>query len=229
MPTLRQVAYRKVRLGEGAARRGRSSVASPPLFMDAEQTYIDVERDLQYMGGLLALRPFGWDNEGNCCSLLDWQSLCPMLVEHMEKLRAHDQAARWEMVCAQDRCKVEAYVERRPERKLVGVCPECEPERTAVYAARGERYVVCPRCAAFLDVASVRERYMETAGAMHITRTQSDAARWVCDAAGVRVNGKDLKNWRRRGLIHPRHVDGAYWEWDIGELVACVAKMRNGE
>lgn len=229
MPTLRQVAYRQVRLNEATPRHGNTASAPTPLLIAAEQTYIDVERDLQYTGGLLALRPFGWDAQERRRSLKPWNELIPLLVHYMPRLQACVEAAEWAQACTDGRRRVAAYVERRPERKLVGVCPDCEPERTPIYAAAGERYVVCPNCAAFLDVTRVREHYLDEAGMLHITRKTSDAARWVSRLTGIHVTGRDLKNWRARGLVKPNHVEGEYWEWDLKELAACVTRMKTGE
>lgn len=226
MPTLRQVAYRQVRLDVAVSRRGNMATAPTPLMMGAEQMYIDVERDLQYMGGLLALHPFGWDKDGKRRMLCDWKTLCPLLIRCMPRLRANVSAVEWSQTCAEDRRKVSEYVERKPERKLVGICPECEPERIPIYSAAGERYVVCPNCSSFLDLVKVREHYMNEAGIMHITRTQAGAARWVMENIGLKVSGRDLKNWRNRGLVNPSHVEGTYWEWNVRELVECVVKMR---
>lgn len=108
----------------------------------------------------------------------------------------------------------------------MGVCPECasgaEPVRTLVYAAPGERWRVCPACGAWLDLRRVRVGYLEEAGMLHITRTRADAARWLSEQTGTRITGKMLDNWRYSGRLHPRHVEGRYWEWDVGELLVCV-------
>lgn len=117
------------------------------------------------------------------------------------------------------------------ERRLVGVCPNClntkgdddEPIRTPIYAARSARYTVCPECGAWLDLKRVRLEYLRSAGLMHITRTQADAARWVRENTGVSVTGKDLANWRSRGKMpSTRRIDRHYWEWNIMELLACA-------
>ena len=101
-----------------------------------------------------------------------------------------------------------------------GLCPVCFHENKADAA-------VCEACGAWLDLERVRLGYLEEAGMMHITRKPADAARWVSEMACVHVSGRDLKNWRHRGLLHPRHVEGAYWEWNIKELVDCVVTMRH--
>lgn len=232
MPTLRQVAYRQVNLDEHAARTGNAGVAPIPLRMDAEQMYIDVERDLQYLAGRIGLKPVGHDDMEQPRTLRDWAWILPRLILRQHDLFALDTAAGDLHALTGDCERVDGFVSRRAERRLVGVCPECasgaEPVRTLVYAAPGERWRVCPACGAWLDLRRVRVGYLEEAGMLHITRTQSGAARWLRETAGVHVTGRDLKNWRERGIIHPIHVEGAYWEWDISELIACVARMRTG-
>lgn len=127
--------------------------------------------------------------------------------------------------------KVETATTHAGERRLVGVCPNClntkgdddEPIRTPIYAARSARYTVCPECGAWLDLKRVRLEYLRSAGLMHITRTQADAARWVRENTGVSVTGKDLANWRSRGKMpSTRRIDRHYWEWNIMELLACA-------
>ncbi len=64
---------------------------------------------------------------------------------------------------------------------------------------------------------------LRSAGLMHITRTQSDAARWIRANTGVNVSGNDLKNWRARGKMPgTRHIEGPYWAWNVLELLACA-------
>lgn len=75
---------------------------------------------------------------------------------------------------------------------------------------------------AWLDLERVRLGYLEEAGMLHITRKRADAARWLSEQSGVRVTGKMLDNWRLAGRLHPRHVEGRYWEWDVHELLECV-------
>lgn len=212
MPTLRQVAYRQVDLGEHAARSGNTGVAPIPLRMDAEQAYIDVERDLQYLAGRIGLKPVGHDDMERPRTLRDWAWILPRLILRQHDLFALDTAAGDLHALTHDCERVDGFVSRRAERRLVGVCPECasgeDPERTPVYAARGERYAVCEACGAWLDLERVRLGYLEEAGMLHITRKRANAARWLSEQSGVRVTGKMLDNWRLAGRLHPRHVEG---------------------
>lgn len=95
--------------------------------------------------------------------------------------------------------------------------------RTPIYAAWDARYAICPACGAWLDLRRTRLEYLRSAGLMHITRTQSDAARWIRANTGVNVSGNDLKNWRARGKMPgTRHIEGPYWAWNVLELLACA-------
>ena len=95
--------------------------------------------------------------------------------------------------------------------------------RTPIYAARDARYAICPACGAWLDLRRIRLEYLRSAGLMHITRTQADAARWIRANTGVNVSGNDLKNWRARGKMPgTRHIEGPYWAWNVLELLACA-------
>lgn len=229
MPALRQVAYRQVTITPHTG-RARPASAVAPLRMDAEQAYGDVERDLQVLGARVGLGPVGRDGLGRARVLREWSWLLPRLIVRVAVLCACDEAGEDLRMLIGDCERVAGFVERPAERRLVGVCPEClmacggdgEPVRTPVYAAAGERYGVCPACGAWLDLRRVRLAYLESLGMLHITRTRADAARWLSEQAGVRVTGKMLDNWRLAGRLHPRHVEGRYWEWDVRELLECV-------
>ena len=101
--------------------------------------------------------------------------------------------------------------------------------RTPIYAEHGADYAVCPVCGSFLTLSDVRLEYLKSAGMLHITRTRGDAAKWVTENCGVHVTGKDLDNWARRGFLHPKKVEGRYWEWNIEELIKAVREKRSAD
>ena len=75
----------------------------------------------------------------------------------------------------------------------------------------------------------MRAAYLTSAGVLHITRTQSGAAKWVQRNLGVRIRPRDLKNARQQGKIHPRHIEGRYWEWDMTDLLAVANRKQARE
>lgn len=241
MPTLRQIAYRKANVSQRPARSGNKAFASTPLDIDARQAYLDAEKALQYAAGSIGVKPIGWDDQGNPRCLLDCAKCAARIIKaitdgHLSVTllaSLHETAMR-------EREHVATHVEPEAERRIVGICPECEanytepaeqggqqPRRTPIYAADGQKWAVCPYCVAFLDLNKVRANYLQPVGGLHITRTQGEAARWVRENTGVHVTGVDLKNWRRQGRMpSTRHVEGTYWAWNIRELLACAEARR---
>lgn len=204
---------------------------APPVNEAAQALYSTVETHLQLTGGMLGVKPIGHDRYGRPRTLMQWADITSLLLHHMHDLARLDTAGDLYADLIRLSEKVETATTRADERRLVGVCPDClntlgddgEPVRTPIYAAHSARYAVCPECGAWLDLKRVRLEYLRRAGLMHITRTQSDAARWVRENTGVAVSGNDLKNWRTRGKMpRTRHIDGPYWAWNILELLACA-------
>lgn len=238
MPTLQQIAYRQASMGETSPRHGNRAYAATPLDIDARQTYIDAETTLQRLAGQARTKPYGWQADGTPRTLLAWDRLIPIMAVHIERIL--NPRPREAMQTLADTARhVSERIERPEERRLIGICPQChattrtvtdpqtgetrdEPLRTPIYATERQHWAVCPYCAAFLDLAKVRASYLKPIDSLHITRKRAGAARWLSDASGRRVTGKMLDNWRQAGRLHPRRVDGQYWEWSIRELLACV-------
>ena len=231
MPALQQIAYKQATTRERSPRHGNAAYAAPPVNEAAQALYSTVETHLQLTGGMLGVKPIGHDRYGRPRALMQWADITSLLLHHMHDLARLDTAGDLYADLIRLSEKVETATTRADERRLVGVCPDClntlgddgEPVRTPIYAAHSARYAVCPECGAWLDLKRVRLEYLRRAGLMHITRTQSDAARWVRENTGVAVSGNDLKNWRTRGKMpRTRHIDGPYWAWNILELLACA-------
>lgn len=231
MPALQQIAYKQATTRERSPRHGNAAYAAPPVNEAAQALYSTVETHLQLTGGMLGVKPIGHDRYGRPRTLMQWADITSLLLHHMHDLARLDTAGDLYADLIRLSEKVETATTRADERRLVGVCPDClntlgddgEPVRTPIYAAHSARYAVCPECGAWLDLKRVRLEYLRRAGLMHITRTQSDAARWVRENTGVAVSGNDLKNWRTRGKMpRTRHIDGPYWAWNILELLACA-------
>lgn len=235
MPALQQIAYKQATTRERSPRHGNRAYAAPPVNEAAQALYSAVETHLQLTGGMLGVKPIGHDRYDRPRTLMQWADITRLLLHHMPDLARLDTAGDLYADLIRLSEKVETATTHAGERRLVGVCPNClntkgdddEPIRTPIYAARSARYTVCPECGAWLDLKRVRLEYLRSAGLMHITRTQADAARWVRENTGVAVSGNDLKNWRTRGKMPgTRHIDGPYWAWNILELLAC-AQAKN--
>lgn len=231
MPALQQIAYKQATTRERSPRHGNTAYAAPPVNETAQALYSAVEVHLQLMGGRLGIKPLGYDRYERARTLMQWADLIRLLLHHMPDLARLEDASGLYADTLRLAERVDAATSHSAEKRLVGVCLDClngrdeqgEPVRTPIYAARDARYTVCPACGAWLDLKRVRLEYLRSAGLMHITRTQADAARWVRENTGVSVTGKDLANWRSRGKMpSTRRIDRHYWEWNIMELLACA-------
>lgn len=231
MPALQQIAYKQATTRERSPRHGNTAYAAPPVNETAQALFNAVEVHLQLMGGRLGIKPLGYDRYERARTLMQWADLIRLLLRRMRDLaRLEDASGLYaDTLCLAER--VDAATSHSAEKRLVGVCPDClngrdeqgEPVRTPIYAARDARYAICPACGAWLDLRRIRLEYLRSAGLMHITRTQADAARWIRANTGVNVSGNDLKNWRARGKMPgTRHIEGPYWAWNVLELLACA-------
>lgn len=231
MPALQQIAYKQATTRERSPRHGNTAYAAPPVNETAQALFNAVEVHLQLMGGRLGIKPLGYDRYERARTLMQWADLIRLLLRRMRDLARLEDASGLYADTLRLAERVDAATSHSAEKRLIGVCPDClngrdeqgEPVRTPIYAAWDARYAICPACGAWLDLRRTRLEYLRSAGLMHITRTQSDAARWIRENTGVNVTGKDLANWRSRGKMpSTRRIDRHYWEWNIMELLACA-------
>lgn len=231
MPALQQIAYKQATTRERSPRHGNTAYAAPPVNETAQALFDAVEVHLQLMGGRLGIKPLGYDRYERARTLMQWADLIRLLLRRMRDLARLEDASGLYADTLRLAERVDAATSHSAEKRLIGVCPDClngrdeqgEPVRTPIYAARDARYAICHACGAWLDLRRTRLEYLRSAGLMHITRTQSDAARWIRANTGVNVSGNDLKNWRARGKMPgTRHIEGPYWAWNVLELLACA-------
>ena len=231
LPALQAVAYRQVNLDRSSTRVARTTADSqPPIDETALDLYREVEQWLQHLGGRIGLTPIGWDRDGQPVSVHDWAWLIPHLIGWSGRIWKQADISDWAQQLTRLQERVSAMSEPREERRLIGVCPTCLPEtRTPILADPDTQYAVCPACGTFLTLRDVRAAYLTSAGVLHITRTQSGAAKWVQRNLGVHVRPRDLMNARQQGRIHPRHIEGRYWEWDLIDLLAVANRKQARE
>lgn len=239
MPALGDVAYKRVSLASRTEIYTRSPFPSAPLNQTAYMAYENAEGFLQRLGAKARIAPFVADERGTTRTVLKWHWLLPLLEDRVVMLCSLGTAGcdyrGLTKVCE----RVESFIVRPASRKLIGICPECikmldengDQTRTAIYSIEGEAYSVCPECGAFLNLKQVRHEYVEAAKQkdLHITRTRKGAADWVRETLGVSVTPKQLDNWRVRGYLHPKKVEGRYWEWDVMELSQKVWEYRDSQ
>ena len=231
MPALQQIAYKQATTRERSPRHGNRAYAAPRSTKPPKPCTPQWKRTCNSPAACSASNRSATTDTTGPRTLMQWADITRLLLHHMPDLARLDTAGDLYADLIRLSEKVETATTHAGERRLVGVCPNClntkgdddEPIRTPIYAARSARYTVCPECGAWLDLKRVRLEYLRSAGLMHITRTQADAARWVRENTGVSVTGKDLANWRSRGKMpSTRRIDRHYWEWNIMELLACA-------
>lgn len=185
MPALQQIAYKQVTTRERSPRHGNTAYAAPPVNETAQALFNAVEVHLQLMGGRLGIKPLGYDRYERARTLMQWADLIRLLLRRMRDLARLEDASGLYADTLRLAERVDAATSHSAEKRLIGVCPDClngrdeqgEPVRTPIYAAWDARYAICPACGAWLDLRRTRLEYLRSAGLMHITRTQSDAAR----------------------------------------------------
>ena len=226
MPTLQLVAYKQAHLNQQTPTHTTHANTSLPINEQALNLYRDCERTIQYGAAEYGATPYGWDVAGRKRCTLDWRRCLTHLAQCAQQLGTEDADALADY-CTQ----IDRILERVPERRLVGVCTHCLESgvRVALYGVTGQRRVQCPECDTVLDSTQVRAAYLHAAGLLHITRTQSGAARWCREELGVKVTSSDIHNWRCRGYLpSARRVEGRWWEFNVLELAHVVSTRRHG-
>ncbi|NMN02723.1 hypothetical protein [Bifidobacterium panos] len=102
-------------------------------------------------------------------------------------------------------------------------CPAC---RAGLAFPRGAAWGECPNCGAALDLKRIHEQRESELMSRTFPATRALAAKWATEQTGVEVTANDLKNWIRRGKLHPmKCADGRTWRWIASELKDTASKM----
>ena len=245
MPALRAIAYRQADVTERSERRARRAFPAAPLNVEAQQTYTDVEKDIQYLAARIGAKPVGWDAYETTRAIRPIRILLPLLAIHVEDLARMGDAPAIMRLLVKDCERIHHHIDRPDEKILVGVCPNCEktslqtvtapngqtvtrPMRTEIRAPRSQRYGACPQCHAWLDYNQVRLNYLKEASLDAIVGTATDAAKWTKANTGIPVTGMDLKNWRRRGKMpNTVEIGDGNWKWNMIDLLKCAEDRQN--
>lgn len=109
---------------------------------------------------------------------------------------------------------------------LIGTCPHCtDGDRILIYADPTWTSSTCPQCHSILNLAEVRQAYINAMPEhLHITNTVSGVAAFLRQETGIKINAQKILNLRKRGHLHPIHVEGKYWQWPLKELYEVLNK-----
>ena len=225
MQALDSVAMREARIGS-QGRRPTTGFAPSPIDWTADT----LRDDAAYWMRLVLSRVYVGHG---LIPLNQWRRMWVGLVARRNTILTLDTAPYdySDLVHVTDR--IDRRLTPQPDRILWGHCPECDAK---IYAPRRARYAGCPGCGAALRLADVRVAYLDRAAetelgsaaksGMHITRTQSGAAEWLTETVGRRFTATQVKKWRqRKKLPSCKRLDDGYWEWSIGELLACAGGL----
>lgn len=123
------------------------------------------------------------------------------LLASMDKLAGFDEAGR--LVDEIRHAVGNAYraIDRPPELLFAGKCPSIQPEPCTgvLYAKPGDVEVVCPACERRYDVAVRRERMLDAAAVLNVTKTT--ALGWVKLLMDREIPDGTWRSWRTRGRL----------------------------
>ena len=95
-------------------------------------------------------------------------------------------------------------------------CPQCHAQ--LAYPPQAQ-WADCPKCGTRLDLTALHQAREAEMQAKTFPATCAGAARWATEQTAVKVTGMDIKNWIRRGKLHPmKCADGKTWRWIAREL-----------
>lgn len=224
MPTLQLIAYKQANLNTKPLTHSTPANTVLPINEQALNLYKTCERTLQYVAAAHGIKPYGWDITGRKRSTRGWSQCLVYIEKQCDKL-AEQEVQELESMYDE----IAKIIVRDAERKLIGVCTQClaTGRRTPIYAVQGAKRVQCDACGTIASTADIRIAYLKAAGVWHITRTNRGAAEFITQQTGIQVTAKDIDNWKQRGkLPKARHVEAAYWEYNIMELLHC-AEQKN--
>lgn len=126
------------------------------------------------------------------------------LAANVDKLAAHPAAG--EAVDEIREMVKLAYrvIDRPPELLFAGKCPSVQPGPCAgvLYAKPGDDEVECPECERRYDVTVRRERMLDAAAVLNVTKTT--ALGWVRLLMDREIPDGTWRSWRTRGRLHVR-------------------------
>lgn len=117
----------------------------------------------------------------------------------LDRLLQRDDAERLVGLMVQAAGRMMRWLERSPERTMIGQCPQCGGDLWAERDDLDGGWMVC-RCGSTLrvrDVVQARVWRLSLCGAQGTAAGLAD----LLKACGIRVRRKTISEWRRRGII----------------------------
>lgn len=96
-------------------------------------------------------------------------------------------------------------IDRPPELLFAGMCPS-EDCVDALYAKPGDRMVRCRTCSSDFDVQERRERMVEAAAVLNVSKTV--ALSWITLLMDRSIPDGTWRQWRSRGRLHVHALSG---------------------
>jgi hypothetical protein len=133
-----------------------------------------------------------------------WVGLADVIVNNVGVLAARPFVVQYAEQLGWELARARELLNPERERQLIGPCPEDDTPLTAPEDAKEVR---CPTCGTTYDVGLFRlNRVLAALGDDGTPVRASEVVRRFT-AAGVKLTAQNMKDWTRRGMLHPVSVD----------------------
>ena len=169
--------------------------SKPPVNLTATVTMLTIEVMLRAMGGHIDKR---WLAEPG------WEGLPDVIINHVDTLARYPFIVQYKTQLRWEIEQAETYLNPEPERQLIGPCPE---DDTPLTAAESDTETRCPTCGTTYGITAYRlNRILGALGDDGTPVRASEAVRRF-NTAGLTLTPQNVKDWQRRGTLHPVTID----------------------
>lgn len=169
--------------------------SKPPVNLTATVTMLTIQVMLRAMGGHIDKR---WLAEPG------WEGLADVIINHMDTLARYPFIVQYKNQLRWELEQAERYLNPEPERQLIGPCPE---DDTPLIAAETDTETRCPTCGTTYGITAYRlGRILAALGDDGTPVRASEAVRRFT-TAGLTLTPQNVKDWQRRGQLHPVTID----------------------
>lgn len=181
------------RPSNGGGHDGGSS--KPPVNLTITVRMLNIEVMLRAMGGHIDKR---WLSEPG------WDGLPDVIINHMHVLASKPCIVQYKEQLAWELEQAEHYLNPEPERQLIGPCPN---DDTPLTAAETDTETRCNTCGTTYGIGAYRINRILTALGDDGTPVRASEAVRRFNTAGLTLTTQNVKDWQRRGTLHPVAID----------------------
>lgn len=202
------IAMKQASVAMRSGGHGSVTVAPVPINVGAWQLKCDIDR--LCLEAMRALRlPVGGRDAVDMLKAIGRPSC-------LDRLLQRDDADRLVDLMVQAAGRMMRWLERSPERSMIGQCPECGGDLWAERDDLDGGWMVC-RCGSTLrvrDVVQARVWRLSLCGARGTAAGLAD----LLKACGIKINRGTISKWRERGVIEAVALEKGkpvYRLWDV--------------